>query len=163
MTHSHLVVNHLLKQIEDRRSRRSRRDVRPEWITDLIEQAANLFEPFEDVARVGYQCQLGENSWELGLYLGVTEVVGGSQDGDARYTNFEFDLRHLLDLFESVEDCRWQAFPEPRGSGDVGTPSLLSLIGKQNGENVQMKIYAMPPQDAGPGMRQFPNGEFEPV
>lgn len=163
MTHSHLVVNHLLKQVENFRARKIQRDVRPEWVTRLIDQAADLFEPYEDIARVGFHCQLAEDRWELGLYLGVTELVGGNLDGDARYTNFEFDLQRLMGLFDQVTECRWRAFPEPQVPGTGRAHSLVSVLGEVAGQPVLVNVFSMPPQDAGPGLRQFPNGEFETV
>ncbi|HEY4258520.1 MAG TPA: hypothetical protein VGM98_00110, partial [Schlesneria sp.] len=97
MSHSHLLVHHLLKQLENHKRDRKERARRPEWLTTLVHQTAAMFQPLAGVARVGYQCELTQEGWEAGLYLGCTEIVGGRDDGKARLISFEFDFARLTE------------------------------------------------------------------
>ena len=162
MSHSHMPVKHLLRQVEIYRSKREQRDVRPEWVTRLIERVADLFEPLADEARVGYDCQLAEDRWIVEMFLGATELVGGPRDGQSRYTNFQFDFHHLLDLFATVDRFRWNALPEKLD--DEGTPrSSVMIEGSVDGNSVRLHIYSFPPDDAGPGFRELADGTVQPA
>ena len=162
MSHSHMPVRHLLKQVEIYRSKREQRDVRPDWVTDLIERVADLFEPLADEGRVGYDCQLTDDRWVVEMFLGATEIVGGPRDGQSRYTNFQFDLHNLLDLFEEIDRFRWNSFPER--SDDEGRPrSSVMIDGRVGIHAVRLHVYSFPPDDAGPGFREFADGSVRPA
>ena len=162
MSHSHMPVRHLLRQVEIYRSNREQRDVRPEWVTELIERVADLFEPLADEARVGYDCQLTEDRWVIEMFLGATELIGGPRDGQSRFTNFQFDLHNLLDLFATVDRFRWNSFPEKLD--DEGTPrSSVMIEGNVDGNMVRLHIYSFPPEDAGPGFRELADGTVKPA
>lgn len=163
MSHSHLPVRHLLKQVEIYKSRRNQRGIRPEWLTAFIEDVAELFEPVSDDGRVGFDCQLAEQGWALALYLGGTEIVGGPDDGQSRYASFQFDLLKLIDRFSEIERFRWSAFPE-RSDLHGGRPlSLVTIEGLVGGQWLRLQIHSVPPTDAGPGFRQFPDGRRESI
>lgn len=160
MSHSHLPVQHLLKQVETYRARRDSRRATPAWVADLIGKVADLFEPLTEDGRVGYESQWTDDGWILGVYLGGTEIVGGPKDGTCRPSDFHFDLLPLLDLFTDIERLRWNAFPQ--GSGPHGS-SLVMVAGRIDEQPVRLRIYAAPPPGAKPGFRQFPDGRREPV
>lgn len=162
MSHSHLPVQHLLKQVETYRARRESRDIRPEWLVDTINDVADLFDPASEVARVGYDCQVDEGRWNVGLYLGRTEFVGGRDDGLSRHAAFSFDVAQLLERFASVESCRWDSGTDEDGQADL-MYSFLEVIGFVDINPVCLRIHAIPPSDAGPGFRRFPNGSDAPV
>ena len=163
MSHSHIPVNHLLQQVAAHRARRGQRDRRPPWITRLIGVLAELFEPLVGVGRVGFDCQLLEDSWSIGLYLGRTELVGGRNDGDSRHADFQFDVQDLLSQFTLVEQCVWNARANPPANNDDDAYSTLTVSGLMNDHSVQVHIFSHPPIDAGPGLRQFPNGDLKTV
>src|SRR5580704_6814219 len=104
MSHSHLGARHLLTQIETDRSRRGNRDKRPEWLRGFVEEAAGSFEPLSGVARVGYECLPAEGGWEISLYLGSIELVGGKSDGRTERPDFRCDLKRLLKQFTRIDD-----------------------------------------------------------
>jgi len=163
MSHSHMPVRHLLRQVEIYRSKRQQRDVRPEWVTALIERVADQFEPLADEGRVGFECQLVEDRWVIEMYLGGSEFVGGPRDGQMRYTNFQFDLHNLLDAFEVIDRFRWNAFPE-KLDDDEGLPrSSVMIEGRTDGNMVRLHVYSFPPDDAGPGFQEYPDGRVQPV
>ncbi|MEX0727212.1 MAG: hypothetical protein WD065_13145 [Planctomycetaceae bacterium] len=165
MSHSHLPLQHLLKQVELYTARRSLKSVRPEWLTTLIDRAAEFFEPLVGEGRVGYDCRLTEQGWEVGLFLGRTEFVGGKVDGASRPTNFEFDLLGLTLLFRQVTSFAWQARPDRDPACHFTDESHLAISGTvgDDEELVRMEIFAVPPGDFKPAFHEFPNGKREPA
>ena len=156
MMHSHLAINHLIRQAEEHRSRRNTRDVRPDWLTDLINETAELFEPVTGVARVGFDCQLAECVWEVRMYLGRTESVGGHNDGMFAHTDFCFDLSRLLVRFDSVDELVWTALPQ---AGCAAAPGQVMIAGTIDSSALRLELSSVPPDEAGPGLRRYPNGE----
>lgn len=163
MTHSHLPVQHLLKQVELYRERRAARDCRPEWVTSLIDEVADLFEPYAGVGRVGFDCQFLDDRWMVTLYLGKTEFVGGREDGQARCQDFQFNLLKLLDRFRYVERLSWDVLSDVETLGQDSPHSFLTIEGLLDAHPLVLRLFSLPPQEAGPGLRQFPNGSLEPV
>lgn len=162
MSHSHLPLQHLLKKIETS-GPRTRRDVRPAWIAKLIDEIAELFEPFTDVGRVGFECSLGEDRWEVSMYLGKTELVGGKSDGEMQHLDFQFDLLKMTKYFDHIETLRWNAFPSGSDINDGPECSFVSIEGKYEDNSLMLRIFCTPPEQAGPGLRQFTDGTWEPV
>jgi hypothetical protein len=163
VSHSHIPVKHLLKQVEVYRAKRNNRDARPEWAAALIDRAAELFEPLEGVGRVGFDCQLADDRWRVGMFLGATEIVGGPSDGKSRHTNFRFDLQQLAEMFSRIESMTWQALPE---NGEVGQGwpfSSVTIDGIYEGNPVRLQLFSIPPAEAGPGLRAYPDGQCKPV
>lgn len=157
LPHSHLLVHHLLKQLENHKRDRRDRVRRPEWLSTLIDQTAALFEPLAGVARVGYQCEFTDDGWEARLYLGSTEVLGGRHDGQTRLISFEFDFAELSSGFSRLDEFRWNVCTAQDGS----TGSFVTLRGLIEENPVSLKIYSRPPQDAGPAFRMLPDGTLE--
>ena len=163
MSRSHLSARHLLQQIESDRSKRAKRDIRPTWLTALVECAAELFEPMADVGRVGYDCRLDEQGWSLALYLGAVELVGGKTDGQTQPVDFTFDLKPLLEQFSRVDEFAWNVLDH--GEGDDAAPpcSFLSIDGLVGDNRVRLTVHSSAPDPIGPGLRRLPDGRFEPI
>lgn len=157
MSHSHLLVHHLLKQLENHKRDRRDRDRRPEWLNAFIHQTAALFEPLMGVARVGYQCELSPDGWEARLYLGSTEVIGGREDGQSRLISFEFDFARLSEGFTRLDEFRWNVCSNSDGS----TGSFVTLRGLVDENVICLKIYSRPPRDVGPAFRLRTDGTLE--
>jgi hypothetical protein len=153
----HLLVQHLLKQLEQHAADRAHRDPRPEWLAAVIERAAECFVPLQDVARVGYECELTEGGWEARLYLGTTEVVGGREDGHSRRPSFELDLAGLTHCFSRVDELRWNVAGSETGG------SFVTVRGAVRDERLALKAYSRSPQHAGPALRAYPDGQIRPV
>lgn len=163
MSHSHLPVKHLLKQLEIYRSTRKNRDIRPQWLTDLIGRVSGLFDPVDEVARVGFECRLTEEAWELLLFLGSTEIVGGPADGHTRFANFRFDLLTLIDNFSEVDSIEWNALPQSAAGEAEADRSFIQIMGRIDEEPLKLLIFATPPAAVGPGIRTHHNGDCEPA
>ena len=171
LSHSHIPLRHLLKQIETYSPNRKKRDVRPPWLVRFIEAAAQLFEPFDSVGRVGFDCSLLDDEWVVGIYLGGTEIVGGRLDGKTLFANFCFDLAELIRRFDEIQELRWTALPEPlelaEPDGKPGEPgrerSYVTITGTVEGHSVRLSIFSIPPDAVQPALRRLPDGTYVPV
>ncbi len=159
MSHSHLPLKHLLKRLETR-GPRPNRDIRPDWISRLIDDIAELFEPFTDVGRVGFDCRVVGDRWDVGMYLGKTELLGGAADGDLQCVSFQFDILRLYGLFDQVETFHWNAYP---GTSDALESSWIAMTAAYQAHPVSVRILCVPPSEAGPGLRRRPDGSWDTV
>jgi hypothetical protein len=163
LTHAHLTVEHFIQQIQANPAPRPNRDVRPQWLTDFVERIAELFEPLSPTGRVGFDCRWSEDFWQLEMYLGRTELVGGMFDGESRHLNFQFDLRKLVDEFRTIDEFRWLAFPEANPPETERPASHLVLCGTVGDSPLRLTLFEASPPTSGPALRQFPDGRFEPA
>ena len=157
MAHSHLLVQHLLKQLEQHRRERGDRQRRPDWLDVFVHQTAALFEPMTGVGRVGSQCEYTNDGWEARLYLGSTEIVGGKDDGHFQLISFELDLLRLSESFTRLDEFRWSV----GAAADGGNSSFITLRGQVDDNSVLLKIYSRPPKEAGPAFRQHADGSVD--
>ncbi len=163
MRRSHLSARHLLQQIETDRSKRAKRDIRPEWLTAFVECAAELFEPVAEVGRVGFDCRLDEQGWSAALYLGAVEVVGGKSDGQTEQPDFRFDLKVLLEQFSRVDALVWNVLDHAGVSPDEPPRSFLSVDGFLGENRLRLAVHSSAPALVGPGLRRLADGRFEPI
>jgi hypothetical protein len=161
VSRSHLSARHLLQQIEADRSKRTRRDIRPDWVTALIERVADLFDPVDEFGRVGFDCRLDEEGWSVALYLGAIELIGGKADGQLQCAAFRFDLKPLLDGFSSVDLIEWHVVDRGEGASDPGARSFLSVDGMVGENRVRLSVHSAAPEAAGPALRRLPDGRYE--
>jgi hypothetical protein len=159
LAHSHLVVQHLLKQLEKHAAERSERDHRPAWLTQLIQAAADQFSPLADFGRVGFECEPADDGWEARLYLGSTEVVGGRDDGHWKSASFELDLSGLTRCFDHVDELRWNV----AASGGESAGSFVTVRGRIGEQPICLKAYSRAPAHVGPALREYHDGTVEPI
>jgi hypothetical protein len=162
LSHSHIPVQHLIRQVEDLRARRIQRDVRPAWVTKFIDEIAECFDPHTDVGRVGFECRPVEDVWTVTLYLGRTEIVGGPDDGVSRPASFHFDVAAALKNYEVVDRLQWTARPDAATVADADG-SLLTIDGLVEGQRLRLTVTSLPPQTAGPAFKQYPDGRCATV
>lgn len=161
MSRSYLAVQHLIKQVEAFGERRRSQQRVPDWLLSFVHDMADRFEPFSGVARPGYECRQSGERWEVSVFLGKTELVGGARDGAAVPVNFRFDLHGLIDAFDEVSSFQWNAFPDCCACQDgVLDLSFISAEGTVGGESVNVQIHAGPPESAAPAMKQHVDGSF---
>ncbi|QDU82712.1 hypothetical protein Pla110_44740 [Polystyrenella longa] len=163
MSHSHMPMIHLVKQAELYKAKRQQRDSRPAWLIELIDSLTDLFEPMSDVGRVGFDCQFDEGEWKVSLFLGQTEFVGGLHDGLSRPTNYQFNILPLLDLISDVEKLDYIACPDENLQTALEVESHITIRGQHQGNPLQLHILSTAPHQAGPGIRQFPNGAVDAI
>lgn len=159
MPHAHLPVSHLIHQLAAGIPRRSNRDRRPRWLSRLVADAAELFEPTEGTARVGFSCWPTEEGWVAELYLGAEEHVGGPKDGLSQPVSFRFDLLELANLVDEVTELTFEVGAADRFT--IDPPRRATLHGRIGQHPVTIHISAAPPRDAEAGLRRYPNGRRE--
>lgn len=162
MSHSHLALQHLIHKVDSPEYRASRGKT-PPWLSEFVDQVAELFEPFVDLGRVGFECAAGVDRWEVGMYLGGTEFVGGKTDGEVRFVAFQFDLSRLREAFESIDSFVWNVYPPGTQLDDPEQVTCVVVVGKFRSAAIRLRIYASSPESAGPGMRQYTDGSWEPA
>jgi hypothetical protein len=159
-----MPVKHLLKHLESYRNRRNNRDIRPAWVTQFVNSAAELFEPVEDVGRVGFDCQIVDDCWEVALYLGSTEIVGGREDGESRYSGYYFDVRALMALLHEVEEMQLASTADSDYEDVASVPrTVLTIDGRIDENRLRVRVHSIPPADVGPGLRRHVDGRCDPV
>ena len=159
MAHSHLLLQHLLKQLEQHQRERSERNRRPEWLSVFVHQTAAFFEPMRGFGRVGSQCEFTSEGWEARLYLGSTEIIGGKDDGHFQLIGFELDFAKLTESFTRLDDFRWSVSAALNG----GNSSFVTMRGLVDDHQVTLKIYSKPPHEAGPAFRQHTDGSIDHI
>jgi hypothetical protein len=166
VSHSHLALQHLLHKI-DSAGARPKRMAPPPWLPEFVDLVAELFEPFLDVGRVGYECSPNTERWDISMFLGATEAVGGKIDGEIRAIAFQFDLLRLANLFEMIEAFRWNAFPNGNVDEEQetrsGERSFITVTGRHREYPIRLRIFCTPPADVAPGLRHFSDGSWEAV
>ncbi len=166
MSHSHIALQHLISKL-DGAGPRPKRAAGPVWLPEFVDQIADLFEPFVDVGRVGFECAPNTERWEISMFLGRTEVVGGKVDGELRPVAFQFDLGRLEAIFDRVAECRWCAFPAGPVADDAesktGERSFVTVVGQYRENDLRLRIFCTPPADVTPGLRQYADGTWEAV
>jgi hypothetical protein len=157
-----MPVQHLIDLVESKRSAREQHGVRPDWVTNFIDEMVDCFEPLGDVGRVGFECAFDDDHWAINLYLGNTEVVGGPADGQTRHADFQFDFLPLLDRFTQVDRLFLSALSDD-SAGNESVSAAISIEGRLEENHVRVNVHAVPPSDAGPGFREYLDGRVEPV
>jgi hypothetical protein len=159
LAHSHLLVQHLLKQLDNHKRERCNRKRRPEWLSVFVHQVAGLFEPLVGIGRVGSQCDFSDDCWEARLYLGSTEILGGKNDGHAQLVSFEIDFARLSQSFTKLDEFRWSV----SGAAEGGNSSFITMTGLVDDHRIRLKVYSKPPHEAGPAFRQYSDGSMDAV
>lgn len=160
---SHLAIRHLIRHVAERRQNGIGQPILPKTLAQFIDDVCQLFEPLTGVARAGYECMFGGDRWEISVFLGEQEAVGGPQDGELAPVNFRFDVAGLTHMFERVHAVNWNAIPSTHGANDGLFESFLTIDGVAAGERISLQVHALAPRDIGPGMRQHLDGRLELV
>jgi hypothetical protein len=155
-----MSVQHFIAQLDRWRQNREQRDLRPPWLQKLTSELADLFDPFHEIARAGFDCRPAENGWEVGLFLGRVEIVGGRHDGREELCNFTYDLARLKSYFQSVSEFRLTSLPR-EGEGEA--VSFVIVRGQIESQEVTIRIFSLPPEEAGIGLRKYLDGQCETV
>lgn len=144
--------------------RRSIKPQRPAWLSEFVDRLAQRFEPFSGVARVGYECMQSDQVWELAIFLGELEIVGGAEDGEMRPVNFRFNLQDITGEFDEVRSIFWNAFPNSHVCFEsMADLSFLTIEGVVQTQIIKLQLHAGPPDSIGPGLREHQDGRLELV
>ncbi len=117
----------------------------PAWLNGLANAAAQAMEPLNSKPLAPLACHYTsfEKVWEITLFREATEVVGGPEDGSVKQSPIGVRICEILDLFQSVNSCNWQA--HSHGDEDDLGPHL-SVDGSYKGRRVWLRILAQAPR-----------------
>lgn len=159
-----MPVRHFIAQLDKWKEERRQRDLRPDWLNRFVADVAELFEPLAEVARVGFECRPDEvEGWQIGLFLGRTEIVGGRNDGRAELCNFTYDVHGLIRRFDSIDELRLFALPQGNSEAQLNPVAFVSVHGLVETHRLTLRIFTIPPDEAGVGLRRFTDGRCETV
>ena len=128
----------------------------PHWLVQFADLATQAFHSDEMLAPVGCHFhrfegeKVSSSQWEITLFVSSTEVYGGALDGSCSVSPFMLDLRVLMDLFDSIESCYWQA--QTMADDDQLGPHV-GLEGLFEGHSIWLRITAEPPSQFESGRR----------
>lgn len=122
----------------------------PSWLNELADIVAGYIAPVEPLAPMGCHYHLNEGVWEISLFVGDTELVGGDRDGERIPARFLVDVLPLLSHFSEVFDCTWQ--PDRFGEEDE-LGCHLSIIGLHGEQLVCVRVLSRSPERFPPGRR----------
>lgn len=161
MSDAHQSVRHLLRQLDQRRTDPGRGFRLPHWLESFIAQMAEHFEPETEAARAGYSCTCTRDGWEVTLFLGTIEVVGGPEDGANIPIGFRFDVDRVRRHFDHVERIHWMALPAGCEANRTGVDeSVLDVEGTLHGQRLRLQVSVRPPADVGPGLLRQAGGRI---
>jgi len=164
MTGFTMSIDELLAQLQVHRETRRQRDYRPDWLKTFIQNAANLFEPLEGYGRAGFDCQLDERGWIVSMYLGATEIIGGSRDGHIEHASFRMNLDQLQLLFDKIHHFEWYSLADgPAANAPFDLRSLVAVHGvlsSGNDHQVRLEVLSVPPTVVKPGLHLRPDGDL---
>src|SRR5215218_4529675 len=83
----------------------------PDWLKDFANTVVRHLVPAEAMPPVGCHYAQVDDQWEVTLFAGATEVVGGKKDGARRPPCFSLDVMRVVQHFEHVHLLEWQAQP----------------------------------------------------
>lgn len=164
MSHSHLSIRHFLSQLDSLPNHRPRGLQLPDWLKAFIQEAADCFEPDRESARAGYVCSCINDGWMVQLFLGLTEVVGGPEDGANLPTGFRYDLETARHLFDEIRNVCWCENPDGYyQAGDLASEATAVISGQIGDQFVTLEVLHRPPADMGPGLLLHMDGRCEVV
>ncbi len=127
----------------------------PDWASSLTDQIARHLVAVAIPAPIGVHVQRSEPpgcgdplaadepEWDVSLFYGKTEVLGGPGDGKRTDTAFWLDLAAVCGAFSSVEGVVWQA--SPLGPDDDFGPHV-AIDGVYDGRRVRLRVLAAAPE-----------------
>lgn len=113
------------------------------WLQTFADSVARSIAFAESSTTFGCHFCLADGVWEVTLFAEAVEVVGGPKDGSIKKSSFGVHITEILDLFQNITSCAWQA--QPMGDDDDLGPHL-SVEGNYKGRNVWLRVLAEPPQ-----------------
>ena len=123
------------------------------WLKVLVDVVAKAIEPLGPSAALGCHFVQIDGIWEVTLFAESVEVLGGPEDGTVKQSRFAVRIGEVLDVFQSITECNWQAHSAGAGD-DLG--AHLAVEGIYKGRQVWLRIPAQAPE-------RFPPRKVTPV
>lgn len=135
----------------------------PEWLLRLTENVCAAIVEQPEAAAIGCHHFFDEQRvvWELTVFFGRLEIVGGAHDGETFNAGFSLDVTSLAAEFDYPPEIRWCGAAQGR-TDDLG--AHLSLEGLWHGRRVWLRFLSQAPAHLGPGSQLLATtGEFRPL
>lgn len=124
----------------------------PKWMSRLANLISRAFYSADVLAPIGCHFHPGngdaDSQAEVTLFVSGTEVMGGACDGRVINSRFMLDLREVMEAFELIESCYWQA---QRMADDDQVGPHFGVEGLFEGHRVWLRVAAEPPAQFEPG------------
>ncbi len=133
----------------------------PSWLRWFVNDAIRGIMHGEDSAPVGCHFYLDREHdlWEVTLFVGRSEVLGGAWDGKVVPVGLEVDVTRVAAAFDTPPDILWQA-EKVTPADELG--AHISFEGVTRGNNVWLRILQDAPDWAGVGrLLHASTGQFE--
>jgi hypothetical protein len=120
----------------------------PVWLDRFANQATEAFHSAYKLAPVGchfHRCERESDllpQWEVTLFASSTEIYGGALDGSCAVSRFMLDLKVLMEVFDVVESCYWQA-QTMADDDDLGPH--VGVEGEFEGHSVWLRVTSKSP------------------
>ncbi len=114
----------------------------PRWLATLAQRLANEIVPIGAEPEFGCHYCFAEGQWEVTLFVGPVEIVGGPRDGERIDTPFFLSLLNVPSLFDDVREMAWQGTSLGE-QDDVGPHIAIEAV--YEGHPVWVRIAASAP------------------
>lgn len=122
----------------------------PTWLRWFANDAARGI--LSDASQAPIGCHFfhdsDRNVWEVTLFVSLTEVVGGPQDGTTLPSQVQLDIVQVMQTFDEIPQTYWQSDPV-REDDELG--QHVSFEGTARGHDVWLRILRRPPVWTEPG------------
>lgn len=133
----------------------------PDWLSLFANAVSQNIHSHDVLSPLGCHFHQANDVWEVTIFASRTEIVGGPEDGRSSHSRFNVDVKAVVDLFSRIEAVTWQT--HPMGEFDE-LGSHFSVEGEHAGQQVCLRITAIPPERFDAGRRALVNHqEFEEV
>jgi hypothetical protein len=126
----------------------------PAWLTELANHVVSQIHELDELGPVGCHFCLHEDVWEVTLFAGSTEIVGGRRDGAVKLSRFSVDVKSIVEQFDQIDQIGWQSHGLGASRGDELGPHV-SIEGLYQGQAVWLRVLAGAPQQFAPARRLF--------
>jgi hypothetical protein len=113
------------------------------WLQTLADSVARAIVFANSGTTFGCHFCRAEGVWEVTLFAEAIEVVGGAKDGAIKKSCFGVQITEILDLFQNVTSCAWQA-QVMADDDDLGPH--ISVEGIYKGRAVWLRVLAEAPE-----------------
>lgn len=119
----------------------------PEWLAELANLVASEMYPIDLLAPLGchyhYNDEIDGGQWEVTVFAGSTEIVGGEFDGMQQPSRFCLNLGSMLKYFGEVSTFHWQTAPVAE---DDELGAHVAIEGTYKGQSVWLRVLAEAPE-----------------
>ena len=121
----------------------------PVWLQEFTSLVGSGISSLSTPSSLGCHYFLDEQKaiWEVTLFTGRTEILGGAHDGLIVPSSTDIDVKHIAAIFGDLAELKWRS----ESHNDYSLGPFLSFHGKIGEHRVVLRILQDSPDWAGPG------------